>query len=349
MIFYTPYIFFRLLFFIGVVQSLSCSWNYRFDSIDNHFNIVYPDKNAVYFAMIIPYGTANFTISSNDISHILPHHPIAKYFSVQIYTGDNAVESIYHYTDAELISVADLGNRKSNYKITIALDTRSVHLALFRIYGSLFDSVSKTLQYWSGLPPRTFIDGRELFVCDIDYEQQGNIYTNISTTIITNTGTICIHNEKFIFMEAPPGSLMNSDANYMIACIQPNTSYNVTIRMPSVMCSLGTYKDDAHPFIDESYDLRYASLSLISTTAPRPTIETFVIPCDTDVYSITILANETIPLPGLLYRQLLPNAMFDESIENAKHACYDYYSNQYDYLCIEKIMGAYYPQIQLFN
>lgn len=330
------------MFLLDVVRSLNCSWNYRFDSVDNHFNIVYPDKNAVYFAMIIPYGTANFTIASNDLSHILPHHPIAKYFSIQIYTGDNAIESIYHYNDIELMSAADLGNKKSDYTIVFALDTMSVHFALFRIYGSLFESV---LQYWSGLPPRTFIDDRELFVCDIDYEQQGNIYTNISNTIIANTGTICMRNEKFIFMEAPPGSLMNSDANYMIACIQPNTPYKITIRMPSVMCSLGIHKNDEHPFIDESYDLRYASLSLISTTAPRPTIETFVIPCDIDVYSITITANESVPLPGLLYRQLLPNALFDESIENAKHACYDYYNNKYDYLCIEKIMGSYYPQI----
>jgi hypothetical protein len=343
MVFRILYIFFYVsCFYIESVRAHNCSWNYRFDSFENHFNIVYPDKNAVYFAMLIPYGTSNFTIASNDKSNALPHHPIAKYFSVQIYAGDDAVTSMYHYNDIELMSAADLGKSSSNYKISFALDTRSAHLALFRIYGSLFDSV---LQYWSGVPPRTFVDDREFFLCDIDYEQQGNIYTNISSTIIANTGTICIHNEKFIFMEAPPGSLMNSDANYMIACILPGKTYVITIRMPSVMCSLGIYKDDVHPFIDESYDLRYASLSLISTTAPRPTIETFAIPCDNDIYSITISVNESIPLPGLLYRQLLPSTLFEESIENAKRACYDY-SNQYDYLCIEKVMGAYYPQIQ---
>ena len=346
MVFHVLIILFYVSCFIECVRPHNCSWDYRFDSIDNHFNIVYPDKNAVYFATIIPFGTSNFTIASNDISRILPHHPIANYFSIQIYTGDNAVTSIYHYTDVELLSFRDLTDKTSNYNVEFELNTLTDHLALFRIYGSLFDSVSETMHYWSGVPPRTFIDGREFFLCDINYEQQGNIYTNISNTIIAKTDTVCIHNEKFIFMEAPPGSLMNSDANYMIACIQPNTTYNVTIRMPSIMCSLGIYKDDAHPFIDESYDLRYASLSLISTTAPRPTIETFVIPCDDDFYSVTISVNESIPLPGLLYRQLLPSAMFEESIENAKRACYDYYSNKYDYLCIEKIMGIYYPQIQ---
>ena len=46
--------FLLLLTYIQVACSLNCSWNYRFDSHDNHFNIVYPDKTAVYFGMILP-------------------------------------------------------------------------------------------------------------------------------------------------------------------------------------------------------------------------------------------------------------------------------------------------------
>ena len=196
-------------FLITIVKSYNCSWNYRFDSIDNHFNIVYPDDNAVYFGMIIPYGTGNLTIMSDDTQVLVkvpvPSHPIAKYFSIQIYNIGDLVESAYHIKDVELFTIDELQNKKTPYELSLLLDKQQSYFALFRIYDSLFKGhdVLNPLYYWSGLPPKTFIDGRLFTLCDIDYSQQGNIYTNITNNIDKDTGTICIENDVFLFMEAP--------------------------------------------------------------------------------------------------------------------------------------------------
>ena len=333
---------FRLLFiFILFISTYShnCSWDYRFDSIDNHFNIVYPDKNAVYFAMFIPKGSNTFTVVGDK------SHPIAKYFSIQIYTGDNAVTSLYHYKDTDIMLVDTIQMIRGSYSLTVDLNTTIDHFAVFRIYEPEYMFNNDTLHYWSGVPPSTYIDNHEYFLCDIDYSQQGNIYTNLSNSINPQTGTVCLKNTEFLFMEAPPGSLMNSDANYMIACIEPNTVYNITIKMPRLMCSVGFDKLEPHPYIDEPFDLRYASLSIVSTTSPRPTIDTFSIPCDQDEFNIQISVNSTVPLPGLLYRQLLPDPDFKNSIAYAKDKCYNHVDNQYDYICIENAMGNFYPRI----
>jgi len=340
-----------LSFLITIVNSYNCSWNYRFDSNDNHFNIVYPDDNAVYFGMIIPYGTGNLTLLSDDTQALVkaqaPSHPIAKYFSIQIYNVGDLVASTFHVKDVELFTIDELQNKNTPYELTFFLDKQQSYFALFRIYDSLFkgDDVLKPIYYWSGLPPKTLVDGRVFALCDIDYSQQGNIYTNITSSIHKDTGTICIENDTFMFMEAPPGSLMNADANYMIACIKSNTIYNVSINVPKIMCSLGFNDKDPHPWLNEKYDLRYASLSIVSTTAPRPTIETFAIPCDTDVYTTQIYVNDTTLMPALLYRQLLPDPDFQQSIETAKNKCYDYVNSIYDVVCIQKLMGKYYPTL----
>lgn len=331
--------------FINMAYSLKCSWNYRFDSIDNHFNIVYPDDNAVYFGMIIPPNTSNFRILSDEKETIfLPNHPAATYFSIQVYDTSDLVTSFYHVKDIDLFEMNELMEKSSQFNFTVELDPNHHYFALFRIYGSYFtrNDFYDSLYYWSGLPPRTFIDGEEYFLCDIDYQQQGNIYTNVTRELNTVTGTVCIENDAFQFMEAPPGSLMNADANYMVACIQPNAYYTVSIQVPRVMCSIGYNKESEHPWINEQYDLRYASLSIISTTAPRPTIGTYVIPCDRFVYTIEIYVADDVPFPGLLYRQLLPNPSFEESIEYAKKSCYDY---TYDIHCIKRVMGSYYPRL----
>ena len=332
--------------FINMAYSLKCSWNYRFDSIDNHFNIVYPDDNAVYFGMIIPPNTSNFRILSDEKETIfLPNHPAATYFSIQVYDTSDLVSSFYHVKDIDLLQTTDLMEKSSQFNLTVELDTDRRYFALFRIYGSYFTSNDISLYYWSGLPPRTFIDSEEYFLCDIDYQQHDNMYTNITHELNTITGTVCIENDAFQFMEAPPGSLMNADANYMVACIQPNAYYTVSIQVPRVMCSIGYNKESEHPWINEQYDLRYASLSIISTTAPRPTIVSYVIPCDTIVYNVEIYVSNDVPLPGLLYRQLLPNPSFEESIEYAKKKCYDYVNSIYDIYCIQILMGDYYPRL----
>jgi len=379
-------------------QRCNCSWNYRFDSIDNHFNLVYPDDNAVYFGMNIPYGSSNITISSDEIKNKnMPLHPIAKYFSIQIYNMDDLVTSIYHFKDVDLLTENDMMIKNSKYKLTLELEPTNTYFALFRIYDSLLENplleqhfprsyedfaekvvlllrlkrknnlplffaseprltpflsfaekVDKmeTLNYWSGLPPKTYIDNREYLLCDIDYSQQGNIYTNTTSKISNDTGTVCIMNEMFLFMEAPPMSLMNADANYMIACIMPNTLYNIKFKVPKMMCSMGYKDNEPHPWINDKYDLRYASLSLVSTTAPRPTIYTIDIPCNVDEFTTKIYVNDSIPLPALLYRQLLPNKNFKHSIKSAKETCYDYVNSIYDVHCIEKKMGSYYPDIE---
>jgi hypothetical protein len=336
----------RLLFiFILFISTYShnCSWDYRFDSTDNHFNIVYPDKNAVYFAMFIPKGSNMFTVVGDK------SHPIASYFSIQIYTGDNAVTSLYHYKDTDIMLIDEIQRVNSAYSLSINLNKTIDHFAVFRIYGSEYMFNNDTLHYWSGVPPSTYVDNNEYLLCDIDYSQQGNIYTNISNSINPQTGTVCLKNAEFLFMEAPPGSLMNSDANYMIACIEPNTNYNITIKMPRLMCSVGFDRLEPHPYIDEPFDLRYASLSVVSTTSPRPTIETFAIPCDRDEFNIQISVNNTVPLPGLLYRQLLPDPYFKNSIAYAKKKCYNHVDNQYDYICIENAMADFYPRIIINN
>ena len=339
---------FALTTIFNVTHSHKCSWNYRFDSIDNHFNIVYPDDNAVYFGMIIPPDTSNFRIISNEKETLfLPNHPASTYFSIQVYDTSNLVSSFYHAKDIDLLQTNELMDKSSQFNLTVELDPLHHYFALFRIYGSYFttNDYYDSFYYWGGLPPRTFIDGEEYLLCDIDYQQQGNIYTNLTRDLNTVTGTVCIENDAFQFMEAPPGSLMNADANYMIACIQPNTHYNVSIQVPQIMCSLGYNIESEHPWINEQYDLRYASLSIISTTAPRPTIETYIIPCDVFVYTIEIYVTDDVPFPGLLYRQLLPNPSFEESIEYAKKKCYDYVNSVYDIYCIQLLMGSYYPQL----
>jgi hypothetical protein len=299
----------------------NCSWNYRFDSYENHFNIVYPDKNAVYFGMVIPPGSSHFQVASDTI------HPVATYFSVQIYEVGGVA---YHYNDVELLTESGLTNTVTPYDLELNLTPSQSYFALFRIYDSQIKG------FWAGMPPKTFIDGYEYLACDIDYSQQDNISTNFTQSVNSDTGTVCSHNNQFMSMPIPPGSLANADANYMIACIAPAQSYTVHIKLPQIMCSLN---HGERPHIDDEYDLRYASLSLVSTSAPRPTIFTYKLPCNITDYQVKIDVPANLVLPALLYRQLLPNPSFKHSIQRAKHVC------KYEYECFHAIMGEYYPKI----
>jgi hypothetical protein len=305
-----------------LLSLLNCSWNYRFDSYDNHFNIVYPDKNAVYFGMVIPSGSSDFRVLSNVI------HPVATYFSIQVYEIGGVA---YHFNDAELLTEYGLTHLGTPYDLQLNLTSSHSYFALFRIYDSQF-----TDNYWAGIPPKTLIDGEEYIPCDIEYDQQGDISTNFTQDINPDTGTVCGTNDEFMFMEIPSGSLANADANYMIACIAPARSYKVHIKLPSIMCSLN---HGERPHIDDEYDLRYASLSLVSTSAPRPTIFTYKLPCNITEYEVNIDVPYDIVLPALLYRQLLPDANFNHSIERAKQKC------DRGYECIHVVMGEYYPKI----
>jgi hypothetical protein len=307
-----------------------CSWNYRFDYVDNHFNIVYPDKNAVYFGMILPPNTTLFNVISKYT------HPIASYFSIQIYEIGGVA---YHYNDIELVGSLDaLKYAGTEYNMLVQLNHTLSYFALFRIYASIapVNVNMSTFYYWSGVPPRTLIDGVNYPLCDIDYGQQGNIYTNFTHNINPVSGTVCAMNEEFVFMDVPAGSLANADANYMIACVEPGKSYKLSMKLPSIMCSL----DKEHPRIDEYYDVRYASLSIVSTTAPRPTVSTYKLPCDVVDFSVTVVVEDDIIMPGLLYRQLLPNEWFEHSIAKAKADCFD------NVICIQAVMGDYYPKIR---
>jgi len=319
----------------------NCSWNYRFDAEDNHFNIVYPDRNAVYYGMVIPKNTSNVLINSER------GHPVADYFSIQIYDGSDLVNSLYHYSDFDLLTNDGLTHLLSGFNLVIPLDNNHTYFFLFRIYGSRLPSenLSENIQYWSGFPPTTYIDDRYMPICDIDYSQQGNIYTNIAKNIYPTTDTVCLKNEAFLFMDVPAGSLANADANYMIACIEPGASYKVKIKVPRLMCSLGYIPKSEHPYINENYDMRYISLSVVSTTAPRPTISTYQIPCALSEYTVEIQLDDDVVKPGLLYRQLLPNPDFPYSIAKAKNRCYDYANRTYDDFCIISVMGEYYPII----
>lgn len=287
--------------FLCISQVLSCSWNYRFDAEDNHFNIVYPDKNAVYFGMILPPGSRELDV----FSHI---HPESVYFSIQVYEQGGAN---MHFNDVQL-----LHDNGKGYNLTVPLQSHTSYFALFRIYVPM-------INYWGGIPPRTLVDGRASPLCDIDYEQQGNIYTNLTYGIHDDTGTVCAKNEEFLFMDVPAGSLVNADANYMIACVQP-TRYRVTVQMPD-------------------QELRYASISLVSTSAPRPTVWTEQITSD---ITMEVTVPSEVIQPAFLYRQLLPSPDFEYSIANAKMKCYDYVENKYDDICISYVMGVYYPKIE---
>jgi hypothetical protein len=291
-----------------VVGAEFCAWNYRFDSVDNHFNIVYPDKNAVYFGLIVPQYSSNLTIY-NDFNH-----PVATYFSVQIYCEDS---SLIHYNDVELLR-GDM-DRQTPYYINISLDESLRYFALFRIYESQIDVSPK---YWSASPPKTFINNQEYLLCDIDYSQQGNIYS-----IIENTN--CTVDGEFLFMEDPPHTLMNEDANYMIACIQQNVHYSVHMKLPTVM---------HYPDFNDPYDIRYASISIVSRSVPRPTINTLSLKHSE---TVSIFVNETVPMPALLYRQILPNKHFKNSIKNARTKCGT------NMKCTKAIMGQYYPVLHI--
>lgn len=311
------------------VSAFNCSWNYRFDAYDNHFNIVYPDKNAVYFGMVIPSGSSNFRILSNKI------HPIATYFSIQVYEIGGVA---YHYNDIELVTQNGLTHISAPYDLQVNLIQTKSYFALFRIYDSQISN------YWAGIPPKTLVDGHEYILCDIDYDQQGTISTNFTQNLNSETGTVCLKNNHFTFMSVPAGSLTNADANYMIACIAPNQLYKIRVKLPRIMCSI-VHGDEPH--INGDYDLRYASISLVSTSAPRPTIFTYKLPCDVIDYELEIEVPKDVVLPAFLYRQLLPDSDFKYSIERAKQKCYDYMNNIYDDKCIYAVMGEYYPKIVL--
>ncbi len=165
-------------------------------------------------------------------------------------------------------------------------------------------------------------------------DEQGNIYSNITREINPTTHTVCDKNDVFLFMDAPAGSLTNADANYIIACVNAGVRYHISIQLPNIMCYPDFYGD---------YDVRYASLSVVSTTAPRPTVETYVLPCNTTQYSVDITIDDDVPFPGLLYRQMLPDSDFVNSIANAKRICYD---SGWNYDCIRVVMGEFYPIIE---
>lgn len=342
-----------LLTYIYVAHSINCSWNYRFDSLDNHFNIVYPDKTAVYFGMIIPQNTSFFNISSmvlqQSSKYSYQKHPYADYFSIQVYEVGNFIEATYHINDEELIGLENLTVKNTKYFYNLELNPHSLYISLYRIYNSHlqlpFINNLSTIRYWGGLPPSTDINGEPFPVCDINYKQQENILTNFSQNINPNTETVCNVNNKFTFMNIPSGSLTNSDANYLIACIQPGYNYKIQMKMPRMMCSLGYHDTQEHPWINEPYELRYASINLVSTDSPRPTINSWKIPCNQENFTIIINVDNTVPKPALLYRQILPNMSFPYSIRKAKEYCFDYVDNNHDVLCISKIMNIYYPTI----
>ena len=355
-----------------ILATTKCAWNYRFDEKNNHFNIVYPDKNAVYFGMILPSNTTEMIIESES-------HPFATYFSVQIYEYGDLITSLFDYRDIDIVS--DLRDIHSPYTINAQLTTDAgepmvpapaltaarsdatssqegtpawtlrVHMrrrrktpsfmennkryfALFRIYGRR-ETVGLPI-LWAGIPPHTDINGIKYPICDIDYDEQSNIYSNITREINPKTHTVCDKNDVFLFMDAPAGSLTNADANYMIACVSADV-LRVSIQLPNIMCYPDFYGD---------YDVRYASLSVVSTTAPRPTVETYVLPCNTTQYSVDITIDDDVPFPGLLYRQILPNPVFANSIANAKRICYD---SGWNYDCIRAVMGEFYPTIEIQN
>lgn len=262
----------------------------------------------------------------------------------------NFIESIHHINDQELIGLENLVNKYANYSYNLILNPNSIYFALYRIYNTRVTEPNLrnneyAFQYWSGIPPVTYINGEPLPLCDIDYQQKGNIYTNFSTDINPITGTVCKVNNEFALMNIPSGSLANYDANYMIACIQPGSTYTINIRMPQLMCSLGYSDLQQHPFINEPYEMRYASLNLVSTNSPRPTIESWKIPCNQENFTITIYVDKNIPQPALLYRQILPDVNFSYSIRNANERCYDFVDNKYDVMCVRKTMASYYPQV----
>jgi hypothetical protein len=344
----------NLLFVMMVIRyvyATKCSWGYRFDKEDNHFNIVYPDKNAVYFGYILPNKTENFTIESINSLTSLTSHPDASYFSIQIYNVDDLTRSSYHWIDIDIMgSVEQVMNLNAPYSKTMMLDPTNNYFAVFRIYNSFLDEdVNETLYYWAGLPPRSYINGNEFPLCEIDYREKDNIYTNLSNQINNHTGTVCSVNEQFTFMVIPEGSLANSDANYMIACIQPNKQYKIHVKIPQIMCSVGYTDNEPRPWINETYDLRYASINIESTMAPRPTVESYVIPCDTDEYEQYIMVSDEVPYPALLYRQMLPNPDFKYSIAVAKQKCYKHADRMYDVKCIKEQMDKYYPLITLIS
>ena len=217
------------------------------------------------------------------------------------------------------------------------------YLVLFRIYNSYAKSNDTETLWWGGIPPRTFINSNEVELCDLalTYRIKSNIITNRSSS---SDGVVCPTNDIFTITNIPSGSLANADANYMIACVENNSTYVIDIKVPLSMCSTGQFHNDPHPWINETYDVRYTSVNLVSTNSPRPTFRSWKIPCNTLDYRILVEIDSTVLNPAFIYRQILPSDEFRYSIENAKTKCDDVSYNITD-KCMKHMMGEYYPII----
>jgi hypothetical protein len=295
--------------------------------------------------MILPQNVDKITIQSGDESSSQPLHPMADYFSIQIYAIGDLVNSIYHANDNYLMSMNELMDPKSRYTITVEVENQplnTTYVALYRIYngGGMSGKLKREMMdpnpetWWSGIPPITKINGQSISLCPLPQRKWPIVYTNHTTDIIPETGTVCEINNQFTFTPIPDNSLKNYDANYMIACIQPQTVYWIKIKVPEIGCN-----------ISEIGDVRYASLNIISTVSPRPTIETYSINCREKYFTKRIIVDETVPMPALLYRQILPNPDFKFSIQIAHDDCYNENTKYVDNDCIKSTMNQYYPEI----
>jgi hypothetical protein len=124
--------------------------------------------------MVIPKNTSNVLINSER------GHPVADYFSIQIYDGSDLVNSLYHFNDYDLLTNDGLTHLLAGFNLVVPLDNNHTYFFLFRIYGSRLPSenLNENIQFWSGFPPETYIDDRYVPICDIDYNQQGNSYSS---------------------------------------------------------------------------------------------------------------------------------------------------------------------------
>ena len=310
------------MIFTNLVNTLlMCSWNYT------QFNIEFPDKHVMYHGMVLPLTYNNELI--NDIVINSSLYPIGRYFSIQFYQIDDWTESYYSFNDELLLDNFE----HANYNINLKVNTS--YLVIYRIYlpQESYKHSFQDLDYWfiwGNNPPDVYINNNLLPICKQNFNNSLYVETNY-------TDASCRSLNEFIISDTYKYTLPNYDADYIIACINTTKSYvKVEVIVPRQMCSKNMSLNE--------YDLRYASLNLVTINAPRSTYKTYYLSCNSKYYNNK--QTFTIPLnnvqnPAILYRQVLPNKYFTKSIQHAKIMC------DSSTKCLKETMDNYYPILKI--
>lgn len=314
-----------------------CNWMYRYDAMVNDFNVEFPDMHAVYHGAVI--------MKTSELTMIVPQRPQARYFSVQLYDVKNADAPIGFWSDRDLLGPDGLDDPEAGFRWARDVNATSVYLLIFRVYLPMRGNPgaippSPLHPSWGFVPvPALRRDGGREPPCAQINSSIPSVSTNYSDI---NCGS---HKFPYGHWVVPPSferSLSNHDASYLITCLPPGTgTVRVSGRLPLQPCSISTVL----PTLANAslYDVRYVSLSVVSMVAPRPTVKTHTFDCRAGAIDLTVDIPPDVQMPGLLYRQLLPNDDFKPSVANANAKC----RNSDSTTCVQLVLGDYYPKLDV--